>query len=62
MNTGNYPQLSVKINTNAAIFEETNCYSFAFIARDHVGNLVEIRSRCLRGDPSPELAEALGIK
>ncbi|XP_074323404.1 uncharacterized protein LOC141660325 [Apium graveolens] len=53
---------SVKINTDVVIFEETNCYSFAFVVRDHVGNLVEARSRCLEGNPSPELAEALGIK
>ncbi|XP_074327609.1 uncharacterized protein LOC141665523 [Apium graveolens] len=56
------PVNSVKINTDAAIFEESNCYSHAFVVRDHEGKLVEARSRCLRGSLNSELAETLGIK
>ena len=52
----------VKINVDAAIFEQTNCYSHAFVIRDHEGKLIEARSSCMRGQPNPDLAEALGIK
>ncbi|XP_074342410.1 uncharacterized protein LOC141679955 [Apium graveolens] len=53
---------SIKINTDATIFEETHSYSFAWIAHNHEGSLVEARSECLRGSPSPELAEVMGIR
>lgn len=54
---------SVEVNTDdAAIFKESNCYSYAFVIRDHEGNLIEARSSCLRGCPSVELGKALGIK
>lgn len=53
---------SIKINTDAAIFEESLNFSFVFVVRDHTGSLIEARSRCLRGIPNPYLAEALGIR
>ena len=53
---------SVKVNTDAAIFEDLNCYSHAFVVRNHEGRLVEARSRGLHGRPNPELAEVLGIR
>ena len=56
------PVNSIKINMDAAIFEKTNSYSFAWIARNHGGSLVEARSTCLRGTPNPELAEVMGIR
>lgn len=52
----------VKVNTDAALFENLNKYSYAQIVRDHNGDLVEAMSRCLQGTVSPELAEALRIK
>lgn len=52
----------VKVNTDAAIFSSTNCYSFAFIVRNHEGALVEAQSRCCPGNAKPEIAEALGIR
>lgn len=52
----------VKINADAALFEDTNSFSYAFIARDHEGKLVEAHSRSLRGRPGPDLAEAIGIR
>lgn len=53
---------SVKGNTDAAIFEETGFYSYVFIARDHNGDMITAKTFCLRGRPSPEMAEALGIR
>lgn len=32
------PEGSIKININAAFFEDSNCYCYFMIARDHVGN------------------------
>lgn len=52
----------VKVNTDAAIFEDTTCFSYAFVARDQEGALIEARSRCSFGRPDPELAEAMGIR
>ncbi|KAL8108560.1 hypothetical protein AgCh_024870 [Apium graveolens] len=57
------PQInSVKINTDAAIFKESDSYSYVFVVRDHDGSLVEAKARCRRGSISPDLAEALGIR
>ena len=52
----------VKVNTDAALFSSTNCYSFAFVVRNHEGSLVEAQSRCCPGNTTPEIAEALGIR
>ncbi|XP_074347541.1 uncharacterized protein LOC141686402 [Apium graveolens] len=40
---------SVKINSDAAIFAESSYYSYAFIIRNHDGELVEARSKCSYG-------------
>lgn len=52
----------VKINTDAAIFSDTNRFSHAQVVRDHNGELVEAMSRCHQGTISPETAEAMGIR
>ncbi|XP_074351532.1 uncharacterized protein LOC141690650 [Apium graveolens] len=52
---------TIKVNFDAAIFEKSGCNSFAFIARDHEGGLVEARSKCQRGSPKPERVKAIGI-
>lgn len=52
----------VKVNVDAAIFETPNCYSFALVARDHNGSLIEASSRCISGNIAPEMAEAMGIR
>ncbi|KAL8100419.1 hypothetical protein AgCh_032616 [Apium graveolens] len=52
----------VKVNTDAAIFENPSRFSYALIVRDHMGNLVEAQSECCQGLASPELAEAVGIR
>ena len=51
-----------KVNTDAAIFQSSNCYSFAFVARNHAGDLIEARSSCKQGSMTPESAEAMGIR
>lgn len=57
------PQLNrVKVNTDAAIFEHSNQYSYAFVARDHSRQLIEAHSNCKQGMVTPELAEAIGVK
>nr|XP_017251820.1 PREDICTED: uncharacterized protein LOC108222412 isoform X3 [Daucus carota subsp. sativus]XP_017251821.1 PREDICTED: uncharacterized protein LOC108222412 isoform X3 [Daucus carota subsp. sativus] len=53
---------TIKINTDAAIFETSCCYSFALVAHDHTGALVEASSRCLLSNASPEMAEIMGIR
>ncbi|XP_074378327.1 uncharacterized protein LOC141719860 [Apium graveolens] len=52
----------VKINTDAAIFEESRRFSYAFIARNHRGDLVEAVSSCKQGIVDPVLAEAIGVR
>ncbi|KAL8118816.1 hypothetical protein AgCh_016347 [Apium graveolens] len=52
---------TVKINTNAALFEDSSRYSVSMVARNHSGELVEAISRCRQGDIDPELAEAIEV-
>lgn len=57
------PQIGrIKINTDAALFEESNRYCYSMIARDHYGALVEAAAYCKQGTIEPIMAEALGIK
>lgn len=51
----------VKINTDAAIFDESRRFSYAFIVRNHRGDLIEAVSRCKQGTVDPLLAEAIGV-
>ncbi|XP_074342398.1 uncharacterized protein LOC141679917 [Apium graveolens] len=53
---------TIKVNTDAALFEDSNCYAYAIVARDHEGKLVEAVSSCRQGRVDPELAEAIGIR
>ncbi|KAL8155720.1 hypothetical protein AgCh_000936 [Apium graveolens] len=52
----------VKVNSDAALFEDPNRYSYAFVVRDHQGTLVEARSWCYEGQTSSTLAAAMGIR
>lgn len=45
---------SVKINSDASIFEDLNCYSHASVVGDHEGKLIGARSKYLRGQINPE--------
>lgn len=53
---------SVKVNVDAALFEEPSRHSHAFVVRDHSAQLIQAMSKCSLGKVSPELAEALGIR
>lgn len=52
----------VKVNTNAALFNNPNRFSHAQFIRDHNGKLIEAMSKCCLGSVSPELAEVMGIQ
>ncbi|XP_074377050.1 uncharacterized protein LOC141718568 [Apium graveolens] len=52
----------VKVNTDAALFEDSGQYSFAMVARDHKGDMLEARTCCKQGTVTPEMAEAIGVK
>ncbi|KAK1377304.1 hypothetical protein POM88_033497 [Heracleum sosnowskyi] len=52
----------IKVNTDAAIFDSSNCYSYSFVAKDHSDELVEAQSRCARGVAAPEVAEPIGTE
>lgn len=53
---------SVKINSDATIFEESDTYGIAFIVRDSAGQLVEAKTKSWRGKVSAEMAEVMGIR
>ncbi|XP_074356204.1 uncharacterized protein LOC141695896 [Apium graveolens] len=53
---------SIKINSDAAIFEDSKCYGRAYIIRDHEGQLIEARSKYFQGRLHSDLAEVFGIK
>lgn len=55
-------QNKIKVNTDAAIFKSSTCYSYEFMVRDHFGQLIEPRSNCKLGKVTPELAEVVGIR
>lgn len=52
----------IKVNSNATIFESSNCYSFSFVVRDYRGELMEARSSYSLGNVAPENAEAIGVR
>ncbi|XP_062114633.1 uncharacterized protein LOC133825746 [Humulus lupulus] len=56
------PVGKLKINTDAAMFIDSQCFSFAGVARDEDGKVVEAISSCRSGVVSPEIAEAIGIR
>ncbi|XP_074322699.1 uncharacterized protein LOC141659673 [Apium graveolens] len=63
MHSHQVPQIgTVKVNTDAALFEHSNCFSFAMVARDHEGTMLEAASSCRPGSLHPELAEIIGIR
>lgn len=52
----------IKINVDAAIFEQPMRYSYAVVIRDHSGQLVKAFSKCCLGQVSPEFAESIDIR
>ncbi|XP_074337025.1 uncharacterized protein LOC141674201 [Apium graveolens] len=55
-------QDTIKLNTDAAIFEELNRYSFSLVARNHRGKIVDALAKCHQGTIRPEMAEIMGIR
>lgn len=53
---------SVKVNVDAALFESSNLFSYAMVARDHNRLLLKAKSSCKQESANPELAEAIGIR
>lgn len=53
---------TVKVNTDAALFEDSDICSYAMVARDHNGQMLKAKSSCRQGRSNPELAEAIGIR
>lgn len=53
---------TVKVNTDAALFNESNLYSFAMVVRDHERKLLIAKSSCKQGTLNPEVAKAVGIR
>lgn len=52
----------IKINTDAAIFQDSNSYSYAYVIRNHKGEFMEAETKCNQGNISPEMAETVGIR
>lgn len=53
---------TIKINVDAALFNEDNRYGYACVARDYTGRLVTAKTGSWRGKVAPELAEAVAFK
>ena len=56
------PEGMIKINTDGALFEDSNTYSYSMIVRNHAGDLVESKASCRQGTVNPEMAELMGIR
>ncbi|KAL8098499.1 hypothetical protein AgCh_031317 [Apium graveolens] len=52
----------VKITVDAAIMEHQGVSGIGLIARDHAGNLILARTRCIVEIMNPTLAEAIAVK
>lgn len=52
----------IKVNTDAAIFQDTNSYAVAFAARNHKGELIHAHSSCRPGRITSECAETVVIR
>ena len=50
----------IKVNSDATIFETSNCYSFSLVARNHKRELLHASLKCNMGNVTPENAEAMG--
>ncbi|XP_062104232.1 uncharacterized protein LOC133815403 [Humulus lupulus] len=52
----------IKVNSDAALFSSPDRFSFAIVARNQSGELLEARAPCREGLVEPDFAEAIGIK
>ncbi|XP_060965604.1 uncharacterized protein LOC133034522 [Cannabis sativa] len=53
---------TIKINTDAAIFDSNGSYRFVCVARNAAGEMLEALTSCRAGIVQPELAEAMGVR
>ncbi|KAM6556123.1 hypothetical protein CsatB_003142 [Cannabis sativa] len=53
---------TIKINVDAASFEQENSYGFGMVARDHLGSPLHIHAEYHGGYFPSEVVEAMGIK
>lgn len=56
------PDSGIKVNVDAAIFDQDGKYGFGVLVRDSAGSLVKVMARWQIGRIDPEVAEAIGIK
>uniref|UniRef100_A0A803P2K0 RNase H type-1 domain-containing protein n=1 Tax=Cannabis sativa TaxID=3483 RepID=A0A803P2K0_CANSA len=53
---------SVKVNVDAAMFEDTHSFGFSMVARDCCGVLIQGKTVCRQGHVDPSLAEAMEVR
>uniref|UniRef100_A0A803P3E2 RNase H type-1 domain-containing protein n=1 Tax=Cannabis sativa TaxID=3483 RepID=A0A803P3E2_CANSA len=53
---------NLKINVDAALFQQDNSYDYGLVARDHFGKFLEGKTCQCNGNYPAEVVEALGIK
>lgn len=53
---------TTKLNTDAAVYDSSNRYTYVFAARNYKGELLEARSSCKEGSTTPVCAETMGIR
>uniref|UniRef100_A0A803Q5X6 Reverse transcriptase domain-containing protein n=1 Tax=Cannabis sativa TaxID=3483 RepID=A0A803Q5X6_CANSA len=53
---------NLKINVDAALFQQDNSYDYGLVARDHFGKFLEAKTCQCNGNYPAEVVEALGIK
>lgn len=56
------PEGTIKVNTDATCFAESNTYAYAMVERDHTGSLLEAKTTSKHGHIDPMMAEALSIR
>ncbi|KAM6593604.1 hypothetical protein CsatA_001307 [Cannabis sativa] len=53
---------NLKINVDAALYQQDNSYGYGVVARDHLGRFLEAKTCHCNGTYPSEVIEALGIK
>ncbi|KAM6559643.1 hypothetical protein CsatA_028882 [Cannabis sativa] len=53
---------SIKVNVNAAVFNDSSTYGVGFVARDSSSFFVECGTKLFHGLISPVVAEAIGVQ
>ena len=53
---------TIKINVDATLFDDENCFGFGCVARDHSGRLLGAKAASKIGKTSADLAEVIAVK